>query len=50
MWVLCAPSADDVLVTIRSRCRHIGLRVPPYISRSFTECVRLADDRRALAA
>lgn len=29
VWVLCAPSPDDVLVTIRSRCRHIGLRVPP---------------------
>jgi DNA polymerase-3 subunit delta' len=26
---LCAPSPDDVLVTIRSRCRHVGLRVPP---------------------
>ena len=29
VWLLCAPSADDVLVTIRSRCRHVGLRVPP---------------------
>jgi DNA polymerase-3 subunit delta' len=29
VWVLCAPSQDDVLVTIRSRCRHVGLRVPP---------------------
>ena len=29
VWVLCAPSPDDVLVTIRSRCRHVGLRVPP---------------------
>jgi DNA polymerase-3 subunit delta' len=29
VWLLCAPSPDDVLVTIRSRCRHIGLRVPP---------------------
>ena len=29
VWLLCAPSADDVLVTIRSRCRQIGLRVPP---------------------
>ena len=24
VWLLCAPSADDVLVTIRSRCRHVG--------------------------
>lgn len=29
VWLLCAPSSDDVLVTIRSRCRHVGLRVPP---------------------
>lgn len=29
VWVLCAPSPDDVLVTIRSRCRHVSLRVPP---------------------
>jgi DNA polymerase III subunit delta' len=29
VWLLCAPSPDDVLVTIRSRCRHVGLRLPP---------------------
>lgn len=29
VWVLCAPSADDVLVTVRSRCRRVGLRIPP---------------------
>ena len=29
VWLLCAPSPDDVLVTIRSRCRHLGLRIPP---------------------
>lgn len=29
VWLLCAPSSEDVLVTIRSRCRHVGLRVPP---------------------
>lgn len=28
-WVLCAPSAQDVAVTIRSRTRTISLRVPP---------------------
>src|SRR5690606_14023831 len=28
-WVLCAPSAQDVAVTIRSRCRVVPLRVPP---------------------
>ncbi len=29
VWLLCAPGPDDVLVTVRSRCRHVGLRVPP---------------------
>lgn len=29
IWVLCAPSPADVLVTIRSRCRHVSLRIPP---------------------
>jgi DNA polymerase-3 subunit delta' len=29
VWLLCAPSPDDVLVTIRSRCRQVSLRIPP---------------------
>lgn len=29
VWMLCTPSLDDVLPTIRSRCRHVGLVVPP---------------------
>ncbi len=29
VWVLCAPSPQDVLVTIRSRCRGVALRIPP---------------------
>lgn len=29
VWLLCTPSLDDVLPTIRSRCRHVGLVVPP---------------------
>ncbi len=29
VWLLCAPSPQDVVVTIRSRCRPVGLRVPP---------------------
>lgn len=28
VWLLCAPSADDVIVTIRSRCREIKLVTP----------------------
>lgn len=29
VWLLCAPSVQDVLPTIRSRCRAVPLRVPP---------------------
>ena len=29
LWLLCAPSLEDVLVTIRSRCRHLRLGTPP---------------------
>jgi DNA polymerase-3 subunit delta' len=28
VWLLCAPTLSDVLVTIRSRCRHVQLRTP----------------------
>ncbi|NYI05633.1 DNA polymerase III subunit delta' [Allostreptomyces psammosilenae] len=28
VWLLCAPSLQDVLPTIRSRCRHVVLRTP----------------------
>lgn len=29
VWLLCAPSAEDLLPTIRSRCRLVTLRIPP---------------------
>ncbi|MDR1264693.1 MAG: DNA polymerase III subunit delta' [Propionibacteriaceae bacterium] len=29
VWLLCAPTADDVVVTIRSRCRLLALVTPP---------------------
>src|SRR5215472_4263094 len=29
VWLLCAPSAEDLVPTIRSRCRVVTLRVPP---------------------
>lgn len=29
VWVLCAPTAEDVVDTIRSRCRAVALRTPP---------------------
>lgn len=28
VWLLCAPSIEDVLPTIRSRCRHLNLTTP----------------------
>ncbi|HHU39958.1 MAG TPA: DNA polymerase III subunit delta' [Propionibacterium sp.] len=28
VWVLCAPTPDDVIVTIRSRCRRVELATP----------------------
>lgn len=28
VWLLCAPSVEDVLPTIRSRCRHLVLSTP----------------------
>ncbi|MFG2514793.1 DNA polymerase III subunit delta' [Streptomyces sp. NPDC048584] len=28
VWLLCAPSVEDVLPTIRSRCRHLNLSTP----------------------
>jgi DNA polymerase-3 subunit delta' len=30
VWLLCAPSPEDLLPTIRSRCRIVTLRIPPY--------------------
>ncbi len=29
VWLLCAPAADDLPTTIRSRCRLVTLRIPP---------------------
>lgn len=28
VWLLCAPTADDVVVTVRSRCRRVELATP----------------------
>ena len=32
VWILCAPSVNDVLPTIASRTCHVGLRTPPTAS------------------
>jgi DNA polymerase-3 subunit delta' len=29
VWLLCAPAAEDISPTIRSRCRTVALRTPP---------------------
>lgn len=29
VWLLCAPAVEDVITTIRSRCRSVLLRTPP---------------------
>ncbi|MFL6089007.1 MAG: DNA polymerase III subunit delta' [Aeromicrobium sp.] len=29
IWILCATAVDDVMVTVRSRCRPVLLRTPP---------------------
>lgn len=29
VWMLCATAAEDVMITIRSRCRSVLLRTPP---------------------
>ena len=38
VWLLCAPTVDDVFATIRSRCRHVLLTTPslPAIAEQLT--------------
>ena len=40
VWLLCAPSPQDVMVTIRSRCRKVSLRIPP-----AADVARLLEER-----
>lgn len=51
VWLLCAPSAEDLVPTIRSRCRVMTLRVPPSeaVARVLTERDGI-EPERALAA
>ena len=44
VWVLCAPTADDVVMTIRSRCRRVELTTPDEAS-----VTRLLVDRDGIA-
>ncbi|MGW4423151.1 DNA polymerase III subunit delta' [Streptosporangium sp. NPDC004631] len=32
VWLLCAPSPDDMMITIRSRCRVVTLVTPPAVA------------------
>ena len=51
VWLLCAPSAEDLVTTIRSRCRVMTLRMPPSEAVADVLAERDGIDReRALAA
>lgn len=50
VWMLCTPSLDDVLPTIRSRCRHVGLVVPPASEVADFLVSQGADAKQALVA
>ncbi|MBA4607283.1 DNA polymerase III subunit delta' [Aeromicrobium sp. Marseille-Q0843] len=54
VWLLCAPAVEDVIMTIRSRCRPVLLRTPPAsaIARLLHERdgIELEVARRAAAA
>jgi DNA polymerase-3 subunit delta' len=41
VWLLCAPSPDDLVRTIRSRCRLVTLRTPP--AGAVAEALRLRE-------
>jgi len=52
VWLLCAPSAEDLVTTIRSRCRVVTLRVPPSeaVARVLVERDGIDHDRALAAA
>ncbi|MGW7353147.1 DNA polymerase III subunit delta' [Streptomyces sp. NPDC054784] len=52
VWLLCAPSTEDVLPTIRSRCRTLGLRTPPVeaVADVLVRRDGIEPDRAAVAA
>lgn len=41
VWMLCAPAIEDVLITVRSRCRSVRLRTPS--TDSITELLHQRD-------
>jgi DNA polymerase III subunit delta' len=48
VWLLCAPTAEDVVPTIRSRCRLLVLRTPP--PAAVAQVLRQRDDVTAEVA
>jgi DNA polymerase III subunit delta' len=50
VWLLCAPSAEDLVTTIRSRCRLVTLRTPPVAAVAAVLAAEGVDPGRALAA
>jgi DNA polymerase-3 subunit delta' len=52
VWILSAPRPHDVLVTIRSRCRGVGLRIPSVeaVSALLVERDGASPDEARLAA
>lgn len=50
VWLLCAPYADDLPTTIRSRCRLVTLRTPPTEAVAGVLRSEGVDPERALAA
>lgn len=51
VWMLCAPTVEDVLPTIRSRCRLVTLTTPPATAvAEFLRRQGVADDVAAHAA
>jgi DNA polymerase-3 subunit delta' len=45
VWLLCTPSAEDLLVTIRSRCRQVTLQTPPIAAVAHMLVLRDGVDR-----
>jgi DNA polymerase III subunit delta' len=50
VWLLCAPSAEELVTTIRSRCRLVTLRTPPAAVVAGVLAAEGVDPDRALAA
>jgi DNA polymerase III subunit delta' len=50
VWLLCAPTAEELVTTIRSRCRLVVLHTPPSAAVADMLTREGADPRRALTA